>query len=141
MEKIPNAHISFAKLQTYLGIASLITMLTASLNALRIGLLALALELNLDLVESIAASSFATLAGLVPVSIAGIGTRDLTLIGILNHIGYTQESIISFSALILLLTLFNVLLGPAIWLGQKSCKLANHFGFQTQNNLVERNEK
>ena len=89
----------------------------ASLLALgRIWLLALALGLNLNPLQVIAASSLATVAALLPFSVGGIGVRDIALIGILGKMGYSQEQAVSLSSFILLLTLVNLVAGYLIWL-------------------------
>lgn len=91
------------------------TLATSSLAVLRVWLLALAIGLPLNFLEVIAASSLATVMSLIPVSVAGIGTRDLALIGILSKLGYSRESAIILSSLILLHNLVNLIAGYAIW--------------------------
>lgn len=60
-----------------------------------------------------------TIAGLItliPVSVSGIGTRDIALILLLTPLGIGKEQIIVFSALILLMYLFTPLIGLICWL-------------------------
>jgi glycosyltransferase 2 family protein len=101
------------------GYPALITLITAGLASGRVWFLALAIGLNLELVETVASSTLATVAGLLPISIAGIGTRDLTLVAILDKLGYAAELAISLSALILLLNLANLVIGYVVWLVTK----------------------
>lgn len=92
-----------------------ITLAASGLALLRIWLLALALGLNLDLMQTVAASSLATVAALVPISVGGIGARDLALVGILGKLGYSSEKAVGLSTFILLLTLVNLIAGYLIW--------------------------
>lgn len=98
-----------------LSLPFLITLVTAALASGRIWLLALAIGLNLGFSEALASSTLATAASLLPVSIAGVGTRDLTLVTILGQLGYAAELAISLSTLILLLNLVNLVAGYLIW--------------------------
>ncbi len=91
------------------------TVLGSALALFRIWLLALALDLNLNFLQVIAVSSLATAVSLLPVSIGGIGARDITLVGILAKLGYAREKAVSLSTLILLLNLVNLVVGYAIW--------------------------
>jgi len=59
-----------------------------------------------------------TLAGLVtllPISISGIGTRDAALILLLAPLGIARETVVVFSALILLAFVASALLGLICW--------------------------
>ena len=53
---------------------------------------------------------------LIPISISGIGTRDAALIFFLTPFMIAKEQIIIFSSLILLMYLFNTLIGFFCWL-------------------------
>jgi len=97
--------------QTYL-----ITLVTASLAIMRVWLLALALGMHLNLPEAITTSSLGTVAGLIPISTAGIGVRDVTLIGTLGQLGYATELAVSLSALVLLLNIVNLVVGYFTWI-------------------------
>ncbi len=91
------------------------TLLGSGLALFRIWLLALALGLNLNPLQVVAVSSLATVVSLIPISVGGIGARDMTLVGILSQIGYAREKAISLSTLILMLNLVNLIVGYAIW--------------------------
>jgi hypothetical protein len=56
------------------------------------------------------------LAAMAPVSLAGIGTRDLLLVGLAGAAGRPQEEGLVFSACILLLHALTALVGAAGWL-------------------------
>ncbi len=92
-----------------------LTLAATALVLFRVWLLALALGLNLNFLELVAASSLATVAALIPVSIGGIGTRDFALKGILAKIGYSAEKAVSLSTFILLLQVVNLAAGYLIW--------------------------
>jgi uncharacterized membrane protein YbhN (UPF0104 family) len=91
------------------------TLLASALALFRIWLLALALGMNLNPLQVVAVSSLATVVSLVPVSVAGIGARDVALVAILDKLGYLHEKAISLSVFILLLNLVNLVAGYVIW--------------------------
>lgn len=92
-----------------------LTLAATALVLFRVWLLALALGLNLNFLELVASSSLATVAALIPISIGGIGTRDLALKGILAKIGYSAEKAVSLSTFILLLQVVNLGAGYLVW--------------------------
>jgi hypothetical protein len=57
-----------------------------------------------------------TAAALVPVTVGGIGTRDVVSALALQQLGYTAEVGVALAALILLLNLSQALIGWVIWL-------------------------
>lgn len=60
-----------------------------------------------------------TVAGfitLIPVSISGIGTRDIALIALLSPFAIATEQIVVFSLLILSMTVWGAFIGLACWL-------------------------
>jgi uncharacterized membrane protein YbhN (UPF0104 family) len=96
--------------------AIVLTLLTAGLAIGRTWLLALAIGINLGPSAALAVSSLATVASLVPVTISGIGARDLTLISIMSQLGYSNELAVTLSTLLLLLNLLNFFAGYAVWI-------------------------
>jgi glycosyltransferase 2 family protein len=92
------------------------TVFTSLLAVLRVWLLASAIGLNFSFIEVLVVSGLATIAGLIPISVAGIGSREVTLIGVLGNLGYTNEVAISLSTLLLALSLVNLLGGFVLWL-------------------------
>ena len=91
----------------------------------RVWLLALAIGINLGFMELIAASSLATVISLLPVSVGGIGARDLTLVYVLGQLGYDKPKAVSLSTLILFLQLVNLLIGYLIWKVQPARPVAD----------------
>ena len=55
------------------------------------------------------------LVGLIPISISGIGTRDITMIYLLGRVGVPQEASLVLSILSLLTLQFQVLVGLMAW--------------------------
>lgn len=92
-----------------------LTMLGSGIALVRVWLLALALGLNLNFMELVAASSLAQVATLIPISVAGIGPRDFALVGILQKLGYAAEKALSLSTFLLLLQVVNLLAGWLVW--------------------------
>jgi uncharacterized membrane protein YbhN (UPF0104 family) len=66
-----------------------------------------AVGLSLGAVDVVAGSSVAAVLALLPVSVAGIGTRDAAFIAIFAHCGVDAEQSIAFSSLILAWMLIN----------------------------------
>jgi uncharacterized membrane protein YbhN (UPF0104 family) len=77
----------------------------------------LLVTLNLDLPFGIwfGGVTIATFVSLIPISIAGIGTRDIVLIGVFGSVGIEPEKAVAFSLLILLLLVFNGVIGLFLW--------------------------
>lgn len=57
-----------------------------------------------------------TLVTFIPITIAGVGTRDLVLLAMFSQVGYVKEDAISFSLLILVSYLLTALFGLMAWL-------------------------
>ncbi|HEX2913426.1 MAG TPA: lysylphosphatidylglycerol synthase transmembrane domain-containing protein [Chloroflexia bacterium] len=100
------------------------TVLGTAIVLFRVWLLALALGMHLGFMELIASSSMATVVSLIPVSVGGIGARDLALVGILTKLGYAKEQAIGLSTYILMLNLVNLVAGLVVWGGKKGTKSA-----------------
>ncbi len=96
-------------------ISLLITLFTSILAIARVWFSTLALGMNLEMGSVVAISTLSTVATLLPISIAGIGSRDLILLGILGQLGYSGENAVSLSILILIFTLFNLPFGILVW--------------------------
>ena len=67
----------------------------------------------LYLAISVTVAGFITL---IPISISGIGTRDIALILLFSPFLIAKEQVIAFSALILLMLIWGALVGLACWL-------------------------
>ena len=66
-----------------------------------------AIGLSLGIVDVVAGSSVAAVLALLPVSVAGIGTRDAAFVAIFAHCGVDAGQSIAFSSLILAWMLVN----------------------------------
>lgn len=98
-----------------LSLVGSLTVLATALVLVRVWLLALALGINLGPTQVIAASSLASVVSLLPLSVAGIGARDLVLIAILAKLGYGAEKAVSLATFMLLLQLVNLVAGYLVW--------------------------
>ncbi len=103
-------------------LALLLTIITAAFAVARTWLLGLSIGLNFSLIEVVVISSLATVAGLLPFTIGGIGTRDLVLVGIFNEFGFDREKAITLSTLLLMLNLVNLVGGYIIWITRQKPK-------------------
>lgn len=91
---------------------TIIAMIILFINAY---LLALSLGINISFLNLVACYSIATLAVLIPISIYGIGVRDITLITLFSYIGLSNELAIAFSALILIKHIITGLICSFAW--------------------------
>jgi len=71
---------------------------------------------NIPLFYFIGSVSLAALAGLIPISIFGLGTRDATLLFFFSALGISPEKTIGFSVLFLFMLLIATLIGFLAWL-------------------------
>ena len=93
------------------------TVLALVLYLFRLYFLLLALDLSLPLINFIFGVAFASVAGLLPISVAGIGIRDAALILVFLHAGQPAEGAVAFSMLILLVAYgLNIIWGFPAWL-------------------------
>ncbi len=81
-------------------------------------LLTAALGIHLDPIPFVATMSLATVAALLPISVAGLGARDAALLLVAPLIGITSEQAVGLSTLILFLSIVNGIVGLVIWLVQ-----------------------
>ena len=79
-------------------------------------LLAMALHINISFVYLSICAAIAGLITLIPVSVSGIGTRDITLIVLFSFLGISRESAVAVSMLILSMSVVMALIGLACWL-------------------------
>lgn len=77
--------------------------------------LAMSLGMNISFGYLAVTVTIAGFITLIPVSISGIGTRDLTLIILLSPLGVGKEAAISLSILILLMSIFGAIIGYICW--------------------------
>jgi uncharacterized protein (TIRG00374 family) len=94
----------------------LVTIAAYALFYLQCYLSALALQLPLSYPRAAFAVSVASLLALLPVSISGVGVRDLVFITLLHPLGITAETAVGYSLLILFVfNVFGGALGAAAW--------------------------
>lgn len=97
-------------------IISLITVFSWIFYYLQMYVLAKGVGINIPFLYLAITVTVAGLITLIPVSISGIGTRDIALIMLLSPFLLAKEQIIAFSALILLMVIWGALIGLICWL-------------------------
>lgn len=97
-------------------VSFILTMLAYGVVFYRYYLLLLTLNLHPPFGTWFGGVTLATFVALIPISISGIGTRDAVLIGILGTAGISPERAVAFSFLILLLMVFNGVVGLFFWM-------------------------
>ena len=93
-----------------------LTLLFATIAAtavvmVRIWLLYRALDVVIPVPLLVSASALISILQTLPVSVAGVGVRDAVLVAVLTHHGYAPERALALSALFLLLTVEQMLIG------------------------------
>ncbi|MCR4283797.1 MAG: flippase-like domain-containing protein [Parcubacteria group bacterium] len=89
----------------------LITLVAWGFYFFQLYLLTVALNLKIDLLTAFLIAAIITSLNLIPISISGIGTRDISLIFLFSQIGLSSPEAISFSVLILFTFFVNSLFG------------------------------
>lgn len=84
----------------------------------RFQLLVAALGLRLDWAQIFVAFVLSSGVSALPLSVAGLGTRDLALLGYLRGCGVSSADAIALSSLCLLLFLWNGIVAAALWLAR-----------------------
>lgn len=79
-------------------------------------LLALSLDIHISFFYLITCLSISAIITLIPVSILGIGTRDMTFIALFSCIGLSKELAVAFSTMLLFMFSVNGLIGLLAWL-------------------------
>jgi len=96
--------------------ALFLTVVSYGVYFVRCYLIACSLNITIDFLTFVFFMSIMSLAVLLPISIAGLGTREGTLIFLFSQINIPQEVSLSFSLLILLaVNLWTGLLGFIAW--------------------------
>ncbi len=103
------------RLKNYL-IIFLITTFSWVFYYLQMYILAKGLNINVPLLYLAISITVAGLITLIPVSISGIGTRDIALILLFSPFLIAREQVIAFSALILLMLIWAAFIGLICWL-------------------------
>ncbi len=79
-------------------------------------ILALSIHLNIPFTYLVICISISVIITLIPVSISGIGTRDATLIVLFSYLGYSSESAVALSMILLAFYAVNLLICLVAWL-------------------------
>lgn len=103
------------KLKNYL-IIFLITTFSWVFYYLQMYILAKGININIPFLYLAVSVTVAGFITLIPVSISGIGTRDIALILLFSPFLIAKEQVIAYSALILLMVIWGALVGLVCWL-------------------------
>lgn len=100
-----------------LGAALAITLLSFVVTYFRLWLFFVALHINVPFGGFLASTSMAGIAAVLPVTVAGVGTRDAAFIGAFRVLGVPNYEVaaVALSSLILLHLLTNWVVGFAAW--------------------------
>jgi uncharacterized protein (TIRG00374 family) len=98
-----------------LSICGLLSLLNYSFLLLRAYLVILALHVQVPFWYFALILPLLRLVGLIPISILGIGTRDVTAIYLFSLVGVSQETALSLSVLMLASMLLQALVGLWAW--------------------------
>lgn len=97
------------------GIALLGTLVSWLLYYMQIYLLTLGIGVPLPFSEMVLMVTFSSLLSLLPITVAGIGTRDVTLIALFGLVGLPVEMAVALSLSILALFTVNALMSLGFW--------------------------
>ena len=97
-------------------LATFITFFAWGIYFVMMYLFVLSLGINIPFLYLATCVSISAVITLIPISIAGIGTRDATLIVLFSYLGLSKESAIAFSMMILLMYLVAGFIGLIAWL-------------------------
>ncbi|MCS6887394.1 lysylphosphatidylglycerol synthase transmembrane domain-containing protein [Chloroflexus sp.] len=94
------------------AIVSAATVASVSFTFLRLWLLYLALDLSaVPLLVVIGSSALISVLQALPISIGGVGVRDVVLVATLAAYGYSQEQALTLSVLFLLINVEHIIVG------------------------------
>jgi uncharacterized protein (TIRG00374 family) len=93
----------------------LLSLVNFALLVVKVYLLAIAVQIRIPFWYLASAVPIFRLAGLIPISVSGIGTRDATIIYLLARAGVSTESALVFSLLGLITLEFQALVGMLLW--------------------------
>ena len=79
-------------------------------------IMTISIDLSIPFFYVVAFFVISTLISFVPITVAGVGTRDLALLAMFTQIGYVKEEAISFSILILICYILTTFFGLIAWL-------------------------
>jgi hypothetical protein len=96
--------------------ATAATLVASAIAIFRFALLVRALDLPLGWTQTLVAFTLTSGVAVLPLSIAGVGTRDLLLLGYLRGYGVPPATTVALSSLCLLLILWNAVVALCLWL-------------------------
>ena len=88
---------------------SIISLLSAYLLALSIGI-------SISFLALVSCYTISALVAQIPVSIYGIGTRDMSMIALFSYYGLSSESAVAFSILLLITYAISGLMSSSVWI-------------------------
>ena len=74
------------------------------------------MNVNISFIHIVITIFTAYFAELIPISIAGLGTREILIINILTMAGYSKETAVVFSSVFLIILLLSFIIGFVCWL-------------------------
>jgi uncharacterized protein (TIRG00374 family) len=98
-----------------LTVAGLLTIFNYTLLLTRVYAIVLALSIRIPIIDFIMIVPLLRLVGLVPVSVLGLGTRDLTSIYLFGRLGVSSAKGLLVSNLGLVTLIFQAALGLLVW--------------------------
>ncbi|PIR57677.1 MAG: hypothetical protein COU71_02855 [Parcubacteria group bacterium CG10_big_fil_rev_8_21_14_0_10_38_31] len=110
-EEVDNLFNSFNKPTLILLSGTMISIFAWILYFLQIYILAKSIGIEITFILTSAIIAIITALNLIPITISGIGTRDVALILLFSQIGIRKEEALSFSLMILLTFVVGGLLG------------------------------
>ncbi len=93
-----------------------LTALSRSVYFLITFIFAKSLSIPISFFYNVVCVSFSTFMAMLPISVAGIGTRDATLILLFSLVGFSKERAVGFAATILLMSVAAGTIGFFAWL-------------------------
>lgn len=87
------------------------TLLSASSTIFRLWMLFLALGIFVPILPMVAAMALTSIVQVLPITVGGIGVRELILVPLLEAYNYSQEQAITLSILFLLINIEHIIVG------------------------------
>ena len=116
-----DSYLDFKKPTNYqLFLILCLSFITMAISFLTVYLLARSLDINISFLEAVSCYSISTLTTLIPVSLYGIGVRDISLIALFSHYGLSSESAIAFSILLLIAYIISGIICSIAWIYKPS---------------------
>lgn len=111
--------INFKKISLESGFwlkLSVVSLLQKAVLFLRLYVLALSLNIHINFFVFAFIMSIVTLIQLIPITVEGIGLRDAAMVYFFHYLGYSEETALSLSFLMLFTRILNTLPGFFVWI-------------------------